>query len=116
MKNNLRNIKYHPDLLEIDLPYIESKLGHILFKTFSENFDKEINLLHKEPVKNTARLKKPRLSEFGYRKVKFHWKKFKQEEKPRKCSRLQQRKKEKENSCDKTLDFFTYKISTSTTR
>ncbi|MED2737084.1 hypothetical protein [Bacillus toyonensis] len=66
----MRNETFHPEF-ESDLAILEEKLGN-QFDVFMERLQKEITLLHKYPVENTAKLKKPPLSLYDYRKVRFH--------------------------------------------
>ncbi|HDR8331744.1 TPA: hypothetical protein QC181_006810, partial [Bacillus cereus] len=66
----MANEKYHPDFY-VDLASIDVKLAE-RFDLFLGLLLKEKELLHKYPIENTAQLKKPTLSYYGYRKVKFH--------------------------------------------
>ncbi|WP_153039066.1 hypothetical protein, partial [Bacillus cereus] len=66
----MANEKFHPDF-DNDLADLQVKFAG-QFDVFMDMLTKEIDNLHKYPTENTAQLKKPTLSYYGYRKVKFH--------------------------------------------
>lgn len=68
----IRKEKFHPCYINEDMERIYQILGEEKFVLFEKQLEHQIRMLHKYPIENTAALKKPILSDYGYRKVLFH--------------------------------------------